>query len=294
MHLVNYRTGDTVAVGVRTGDAVIDLVAALAHVGADTAPASDMRRLLAAGPQALLDAAAAVDAAATAGVGTVADPVLAAPLLDPPRIFAIGRNYAEHAKEGGAEVGEYPMIFFKPATCIVGDGEPVQIPPTTEKVDWEAELAVVIGTGGKYIAEADALDHVAGYTVSNDVTARDWQRRTSQFDAGKMFDTFLPLGPALVTADEVGDPQQLAISLTVNGETMQDGTTADMVFTVAALVSYVSHGVRLLPGDIILTGTPAGVGYARATPIFLHPGDEMTVHISGVGTLSNPLVAEAI
>ncbi len=292
MHLVNYRTGAGVAVGARTGDRVIDLVAAFAHAGMDTDDAADMRRLLTAGPAALTAAAAAVTRAAADGVGVITDPVPAAPLLDPPRIFAIGRNYAEHAKEGGAEVGEYPMIFFKPSTCIIGDGEPVQIPPTTTKVDWEAELAVVIGTGGKYIAEADALDHVAAYTVSNDVTARDWQRRTSQFDAGKMFDTFLPLGPALVTADEIRDPQRLAISTTVNGETMQDGTTADMVFSVAALISYLSHGVRLLPGDIILSGTPAGVGYARATPVFLRPGDEMTVTIEGVGSLTNPVIAE--
>ena len=293
MHLVNYRTDGAVAVGARVDGRVVDLAAALAHAGADTAPARDMRSLLAAGPAVLAAAADAVTRAAADGVGAVDDPVLVAPLLDPPRIFAIGRNYAEHAKEGGAEVGEHPMIFFKPATCIVGDGEPVVIPPTTEKVDWEAELAVVIGTGGKYIAEADALDHVAAYTVSNDVTARDWQRRTSQFDAGKMFDTFLPLGPALVTADEIPDPQRLAISTVVNGTTMQDGTTADMVFPVAALVSYLSHGVRLLPGDVILSGTPAGVGYARATPIFLHPGDEVTVRIEGVGVLHNPVVAEA-
>jgi 2-keto-4-pentenoate hydratase/2-oxohepta-3-ene-1,7-dioic acid hydratase in catechol pathway len=292
MHLVNYRTGGGVAVGVRAEGTVVDLAAALRHADVDATPAADMRTLLTAGPGVLTAAADAVSLAVADGVGVVDDPVLAAPVLDPPRIFAIGRNYAEHAKEGGAEVGEYPMIFFKPATCIVGDGEPVQIPPTTEKVDWEAELAVVIGTGGKYIAEDDALGHVAGYTVSNDVTARDWQRRTSQFDAGKMFDTFLPLGPVLVTADEIPDPQSLAISLTVNGETMQDGTTADMVFSVAALVSYVSHGVRLLPGDIILSGTPAGVGYARETPVFLHPGDEMTVTIEGVGSLTNPVIAE--
>ena len=212
--------------------------------------------------------------------------------VDPFRIFAIGRNYVEHAKEGGGEVPDYPMIFFKPNSSVVGPGDDIIAWPTTQKIDWEGELTAVVGKRGRDIPVENALEYVAGYTIANDVTARDWQRRTSQFDAGKMFDTFCPLGPCLVPADEV-DPQNLDLETTVNGVLMQSGTTRDMVFTVAHLVSYISQAVEIRPGDIILTGTPAGVGYAREVPIFLHPGDEVCVSISEIGLLVNSVANPA-
>lgn len=215
------------------------------------------------------------------------------PVLDPPRIFCIGRNYEEHAKEGHAEVPDFPMIFLKPATSLVGHDGLIEVPSSTEKVDWEGEIAIVIGTAGRDIPEERALEHVAGYSIANDVTARDWQRRTSQFDAGKMFDTFGPLGPSLVTPDEVGDVTRLRVETRVNGEVMQSGNSGDMVFPMAMLVSYISQAVRLLPGDIILTGTPSGVGYARTPPVYLAPGDVVEVSVSGLGELRNRVAAMA-
>jgi acylpyruvate hydrolase len=292
VHLVSYRQGESGRrIGVLRAGAVIDAVELLP---ADDGPdLTDMRSLLASGPE-LLDRLAAQVPAADDEAWAAAQPVeLVAPISDPPRIFAIGRNYAEHAREGGADVPDFPMLFFKPATSLVGPGAAIVIPPSTQRVDWEGELAVVIGSGGKYVSEDQALEHVAGYSVANDVSARDWQRRTTQFDAGKMFDTFCPLGPAIVVDRDL-DPQDLRITTTVNGQVMQDGWTGDMIFPVARLVSYLSEAVALLPGDIILTGTPAGVGYARPEPIFLAPGDVVEVEISRVGRLSNPVVAERV
>lgn len=215
------------------------------------------------------------------------------PILDPPRIMCLGRNYAEHAREGRAEVPGMPMLFLKPASAMTGHRSPVVIADSTDQVDWEGELGVVIGLGGRAIEEADAMKHIGGYVVANDVTARDWQRRTSQFDSGKMFDTFAPVGPWLVTPDEVGEPDTLAVTTKVNDVVMQKGNTADMVFPIAYLISYLSRAVRLLPGDIILTGTPSGVGYARTPPVFLQNGDVVEVGISGVGTLINPVRSAA-
>lgn len=213
------------------------------------------------------------------------------PVLDPPRIFCIGRNYEEHAKEGNADVPEFPMVFLKPWTSLIGHDQSIQVPDSTDRVDWEGEIAIVIGTAGRDVPEDRAFEHVAGYAIANDVTARDWQRRTSQFDAGKMFDTFGPLGPYLVTADEVADPDRLQVETRVNGAVMQSGTSADMVFSMAHLVSYLSRAVRLLPGDVILTGTPSGVGYARTPPVYLVPGDVVEVEVTGLGVLRNPVRA---
>lgn len=211
------------------------------------------------------------------------------PVLDPPRIFCVGRNYAEHAREGNAEVPDFPMIFFKPSTSLSGHGDTLRIPASTTKVDWEGEIVAVLGRGGRDIAQRQALDHVAGLTVGNDLTARDWQRRTSQFDAGKMFDGFGPMGPFLVTLDELGDLDSIELSTRVNGALMQSGSVADMIFPIAHLVSYLSMATRLLPGDVIMTGTPSGVGYARQPPVFLEHGDVVEVHVDRVGLLRNTL-----
>lgn len=226
---------------------------------------------------------------------TVAAGKLLAPVV-PPNILAIGLNYRKHAEEGGKGVPERPMLFMKTTTSVQNPGDPIIIPatePATTEIDYEAELAVVIGRTCKDVVVADALSYVLGYTCANDVSARDWQNKWGggQFCQAKSFDTFCPLGPVLVTADELTDPQDLGIRTILNGEPMQDWTTGDMVFGVAELVSFLSRGRTLLPGTVILTGTPHGVGFARRPPVFLSPGDVVTVEIEGIGALTNPVLA---
>lgn len=213
------------------------------------------------------------------------------PVVRPGKVIALGRNYAAHAAEGGSAPPDYPMLFHKTHTSLNGHNRPIVIPPGTEKVDFEAELAVIIGQRCKNVLEEDALNVVYGYAVANDVTARDWQRRTSQFTAGKMVDGFGPLGPALVTADEVEDVQGLDIRSYLNGEMMQSGNTRMMIFSVAFMIAYISRITTLEPGDVILTGTPEGVGFARTPPVYMKPGDEIVVEIDGVGRLTNTFVA---
>lgn len=214
--------------------------------------------------------------------------------VDPPNIIAIGRNYADHAKEMKAEAPpEEPLIFLKATSSVVGPEDSIILPRSApNEVDFEAELAVVIGRIAKNVTESDALSFVFGYTCANDVSARDCQkRRDKQWARGKSFDTFCPLGPHIVTADELTS-NNLAVRSYLNGKLMQDGNTGDMIFSVAQLVSYVSHQFTLLPGTIILTGTPAGVGSARNPPVFLGSGDEFSVEIAGIGRLSNRVVAD--
>jgi len=205
---------------------------------------------------------------------------LLAPVF-PTKVIGVGRNYADHAAERGVEVPAEPVIFLKPATAVVGPGAAVVIPPDSEEVHHEAELAVVVGRVARRIAAEDAGGYILGYTAANDVTARDLQRRDGQWGRAKGFDTFCPLGPAIET--EL-DPTGLAISCRVNGEIRQQGNTADMVFGVAELLAFVSRVMTLLPGDVILTGTPAGIGPVR-------PGDRMAVEIERIGVLGNPVVA---
>ncbi len=212
------------------------------------------------------------------------------PILRPGKVVALGRNYAAHAAEGGAEPPKFPMLFHKTHTSLNGHKRPIVIPNGTEQVDFEAELAVIIGRTCKNVDEADAMDYVAGYAVANDVTARDWQRRTSQFSAGKMVDGFGPLGPAFVTADEINDVQNLDIKCWLNGDLMQSSNTAKMIFNVAFTIAYISRISTLEVGDVILTGTPEGVGYARTPPVYMQPGDVVTVEVSGVGSLTNHFV----
>jgi 2,4-didehydro-3-deoxy-L-rhamnonate hydrolase len=207
------------------------------------------------------------------------------------KIVAIGLNYADHAAEAGMPVPAEPIVFLKPSSSLSGPDDPVQIPRGSSKTDWEVELAVVIGTPGRYIDEADALAHVAGYAVANDVSERAFQlERGGTWDKGKGHDSFCPLGPWLVTADAVPDPQALALWLDVDGQPRQRGSTATMVFGVRTLVAYVSRFMSLQPGDVILTGTPPGVGMGMKPPQYLRPGQVMTLGIAGLGVQRQTVV----
>jgi len=210
------------------------------------------------------------------------------PIERPGKIVCVGLNYRDHAAETGQQAPERPMLFAKWPTALSGPGDPIRIPPISGKIDWEAELGVLIGRGGRGISVADALDHVGGYLCVNDVTARDLQRADGQFSRAKSLDTFCPVS-APVAADAVADPQALRIRCLVNGEVMQDASTSDMIFPVAELIAFVSEAITLEPGDLLATGTPPGVGVGRTPPVFLRPGDEVTVEIDGVGSLTNPV-----
>jgi 2,4-didehydro-3-deoxy-L-rhamnonate hydrolase len=211
----------------------------------------------------------------------------------PGKIICVGLNYRDHAEETGAELPKAPLLFAKWGNTLIGHGDPIVLPPESKEVDYEAELGVVIGTGGRHIAETHALDHVRGYICVNDVSARDLQFADGQWTRGKSPDTFCPVGPRLVPREEIADPQALAIRCILNGETLQDSTTANMVFSVAEIISYVSRTVTLDPGDLIATGTPAGVGVFRDPKILLKDGDEVTVEVEGLGALTNPVRKES-
>lgn len=217
---------------------------------------------------------------------------LHAPIPKPRKVVAIGLNYKAHAAESGAELPPYPIVFAKATTCIVGPGEAVEVPRVSERVDWEGELCVVIGRRAHHVSREDALDYVAGYMNGNDVSVRDWQRHAATWMMGKSFDTHGPIGPWLVTADEAGDPASLTLTLSVNGVERQNSTVGDLIFDVPALIEYLSTGFTLEPGDIIFTGTPSGVGSAQKPQEWLKPGDTVTVAITRLGELTNPVVAE--
>ena len=217
-------------------------------------------------------------------------PRLGVPYLGISKLVAIGLNYADHAAEAGLAPPTEPIVFLKATTCITGPSDDLMLPRDSAKTDWEVELGVVIGTKAQYVPQASALDHVAGYCVVNDVSERSYQlERGGQWDRGKGCDTFGPIGPYLVTRDEVPDPQGLDLWLDLNGEPMQRGSTRTMIFGVAHLVSYVSQFMTLLPGDVIATGTPPGVGMGRKPPRYLRPGDRVAVAIDGIGTLENSI-----
>ena len=217
---------------------------------------------------------------------------LLAPIPRPPKIVCIGLNYRDHAEESRMPIPEVPTVFAKFPTAANGHRRPIVLPKASTKPDYEAELAVVVGRGGRYIPEAAWREHVFGYTIFNDVSARDFQMATSQWIMGKTFDTFAPFGPAIVTADEIEDPHNLDISLTLNGEVMQHSNTRNLIFQLPRLIAFLSSVFTLEPGDIIATGTPGGVGFARKPPRYLKAGDQVTVRIEGLGELSNPVVTE--
>jgi 2-keto-4-pentenoate hydratase/2-oxohepta-3-ene-1,7-dioic acid hydratase in catechol pathway len=218
-----------------------------------------------------------------------ADAYWLAPVPRPGKLICIGLNYRDHAAESNMAIPERPVVFSKFSTAVIAPGEPVVTPETSQQVDYEAELAVVIGRRAKNVSASSALDYVLGYTAFNDVSARDFQFADGQWQRGKSCDTFAPMGPTIVTADEIPDPHKLAIKLRLNGKTMQDSNTDQLIFGVPELIAFLSETITLEPGDVIATGTPPGVGFARKPPVFLKHGDEMEVEIEKIGTLNNPV-----
>jgi 2-keto-4-pentenoate hydratase/2-oxohepta-3-ene-1,7-dioic acid hydratase in catechol pathway len=256
-----------------------DRVAPLAIDGIQT-----VDELIAAGPDTW---ASAADALASDGE-QLRPGMLGAPLTAPSKIACVGLNYHDHCRETGMEAPDRPLIFAKFSSSLTGPDQPIEWPDElTQQVDWEAELAVVIGRRIRHASQDEALDAIFGYTAANDVSARDLQFADQQWVRGKSLDTFCPVGPVIVTRDEFGDPQDKRLFARVNGETMQDSTTAEMVFGVAEIVSFLSQACTLEPGDLILTGTPWGVGGFREPPVFLKPGDTVEIEVEGIGVLAN-------
>jgi 2-keto-4-pentenoate hydratase/2-oxohepta-3-ene-1,7-dioic acid hydratase in catechol pathway len=268
------------------GDRYVDLVAA------DPALPPSVRRLLA-DPALLAAARTAADRPGAPGL-PAAEARLHAPVHDPQKIICVGLNYRDHAVESKMPIPKEPVLFSKFPSALVGHNEPIVVPKVSAKVDYEAELVIVIGKAGRHIPEAAAMDHVAGYCVGHDVSARDWQleKDGKQWMVGKTFDTFAPVGPTLVTRDEVPDPHRLGIRLRLNGKTMQSSNTEQMIFSVPRLVAYLSVVFTLEPGDLIFTGTPPGIGHALQPPVYLKPGDTTEVEIDTLGILRNPIVGE--
>jgi 2-keto-4-pentenoate hydratase/2-oxohepta-3-ene-1,7-dioic acid hydratase in catechol pathway len=217
---------------------------------------------------------------------------LRAPIPNPPRVFAIGLNYRDHAKESGMELPTSPVVFFKLTSSVIGPGDAIVLPKNSTMPDYEAEFAFVIGKGGYRIPASAWREHVYGYTIVNDVSARDVQFASTQWSMSKSFPTFCPMGPAIVTADEIADPHALQISLTIDGETLQNSNTRELVFGIPELIEHLSSITPLLPGDVISTGTPPGVGLGRNPKRWLKPGETVTVTVEGLGSLTNPTVAE--
>jgi 2-keto-4-pentenoate hydratase/2-oxohepta-3-ene-1,7-dioic acid hydratase in catechol pathway len=272
---------------VRSGDRYIDLNAT------DPKLPSSVREILAGGP-ATLAAVKSAAASPKAVSFSVASAKLLPPIHDPGKILCIGLNYRDHAIEGGKAIPTEPVVFGKFRNTLIAHGDPIILPKVSQKVDYEAELVIVIGKRGRHISVENAFDYVAGYTCGHDVSARDWQFRgeEKQWIIGKTFDTFGPTGPELVTADEVPDPHNLSIQLRLNGQVMQNSSTKEFIFGVPQLLAFLSQVVTLEPGDLIFTGTPPGVGGARKPPVWLKPGDVAEVEIAGLGVLRNPVIAE--
>jgi len=316
MKLVTYELRKQLRLGVVEGNSIVDVEEALelcakgritdpkvkSAVGVARkggAPPRDMIALLARGPrylQALGTIAKSVTEKSATQKATkdLLTPLhkarLRAPVPRPGKIICIGQNYADHAREQGIEPPSKPIFFLKSLNTIGGPGDPIVLPPNSTQVDYEAEFAVVMGKGGKNIPEEKAHEHIGGYLILNDVSARDMQFGDKQWYRGKSCDTFAPTGPWIVTPDEVPDPHNLRISLTLNGRTMQDSNTSNLIFKVPYLISYLSQSATWEVGDLISTGTPPGVGVFRKPPVFLQPGDTVSITVEGIGTLTNPVV----
>ena len=323
MRLVTYESAKRLRVGVAFGEYVVDVERVLELLSKRRLPhAKAARSVLRSGPAprdmidllgrgekwlkalgvAIKELASALDfkkprggrrvaLSAPKGLLTPLEKVrLRAPIARPGKITCVGLNYADHAREQGIEPPKQPIFFLKSINTLCGPGDPILLPPNSTQVDYEAEFAVVIGKAGRRIPEEKAYQYVAGYTILNDVSARDMQFGDKQWYRGKSCDTFAPTGPWIVTADEVPDPHNLGISLTLNGQTMQDSNTSNLIFQVPYLISYLSQSMTWEVGDLISTGTPPGVGVFRKPPVFLKPGDSVSVTVEQLGTLTNPVV----
>jgi 2-keto-4-pentenoate hydratase/2-oxohepta-3-ene-1,7-dioic acid hydratase in catechol pathway len=277
MRLATLNTAHGPRPAVLAGDRYVDLIAT------DPNSPTSVRSLLA-DPKRM---AAAREAAGRPGAVSVpaAEARLHAPVHDPQKVICVGLNYRDHAAESKMPIPKEPVLFSKFPSALVGHGEPIVVPKVSSKVDYEAELVIVIGKRGRHIPESGAMEYVAGYSVGHDVSARDWQleKDGKQWMVGKTFDTFAPVGPTLVTRDEVPDPHKLGIRLRLNGKTMQDSNTSQMIFSVAQLVSYLSVVFTLEPGDLIFTGTPPGIGHALTPPVYLKGGEVAEVEIDTLG-----------
>jgi 2-keto-4-pentenoate hydratase/2-oxohepta-3-ene-1,7-dioic acid hydratase in catechol pathway len=293
MRLASFAgTNGVVRLGALTETGLVDLRTAARNLGVASDTFADMLFFLAAGESAATEARRLVKETPPGAVVAMTGIRLLPPIPRPGKIIAIGLNYRDHQIESGAkEMPKAPMIFAKFTSSIAAAEEAIIIPPGDPQVDYEAELAVVIGKRGKAIPETQALDYVAGYMPLNDVSARAWQFADKQWVRGKSCDTFCPTGPYLTTSDEIADPQNLAIRTRVNGSTLQDSNTSRMIFKVPQLIAHISASITLEPGDIIATGTPEGVGAFRNPPIFLKAGDVVEVEIEKLGVLRNPVVA---
>ncbi len=283
MRLVSFLQDDQMRIGLIRGNEIIDLSKA------DPGLPTCMKALLEMGPAGLERVRICAGADATLLAGDVR---FLPPVRHPEKVVCVGVNYADHAAESGMALPSEPVIFNKFPTTLRGHGDEIVLPAASSEVDYEAELVVVIGTGGKNIRKEDALRHVAGYTCGNDVSARDWQKGKpgGQWLLGKSFDSFGPTGPFLVTADEIGDPGNLRICCRLNGKVMQDSCTDQLIFPVEELIAYVSQVASLKPGDLLFTGTPPGVGMARNPAVFLRSGDQVEVEIEHIGILRNTVV----
>jgi 2-keto-4-pentenoate hydratase/2-oxohepta-3-ene-1,7-dioic acid hydratase in catechol pathway len=295
---VTYESSGAFRAGVVVNGSVVDAAAAARDAGfarEDHGWVSN-RRILSLDNRTLRELGEAAERLAKQDGGftpSLEDVRLEPPVPDPEKIICLGLNYREHAAEARLDAPEVPMLFGKFRNSLIGQGKPVVLPQGSQKVDYEGELAVVIGRRCKQVSAEEALDYVGGYMPLNDVSARDLQKQTSQWMAGKALDTFAPCGPELVLVDEVDDVQNLAIKTRVNGETVQDANTSMMIFPVRETIAFISTLMTLEPGDIIATGTPSGVGQSRVPPLFLKAGDVVEVEIEGLGLLRNPVVGSA-
>ncbi|HEU4367822.1 MAG TPA: fumarylacetoacetate hydrolase family protein [Methylomirabilota bacterium] len=297
MKLVRFSTnGQSPRLGALQADRIADLQASLAATLArrGVVRAQELATaLVPASTRAFLEGGAAAQDAVASITDWVTVPAasarLHAPIADPGKFICIGLNYRDHAEEAGQQIPKEPPIFAKWSNAIIDPGEPILRPRGSKQLDWEVELGVVIGKPTRHVSQAQALDHVWGYTIVNDASARDFQFITTQWMAGKIFETAAPVGPYIGDAAEVPDPHSLTLKTFVNGKQVQNGNTKTFIFDVRYLVSYLSNLMTLMPGDLIATGTPPGVGFAMKPPVFLNPGDIVRMEITGLGTLENPI-----
>ena len=283
MRFVTFRHRNHAHAGVLKGESVVSLAAA---------GVQSVSQIVEGGPEALHRISSVLETNAPGDTFSLDDVQLTAPIARPPKIICIGLNYRDHAIESKMEIPKVPTVFSKYGTAVIGTGEAIVLPKNSEKPDYEAEFAVIIGKTGRHIPAPAWREYVFGYTNLNDVSARDFQMATSQWMMGKTFDTFAPMGPALVTADEIPDPHNLDIRLEINGETLQHSNTRELIFRIPDLIAYLSSVFTLEPGDVISTGTPSGVGFSHTPPRWLRPGDEVVVKVEGLGELRNPCVSE--